>query len=106
MKNLWEKIKAWWNLTAIPWLKKSWMQIVNIIVMFIAYGNTDSLPGVQTVLGIWLFLLLGYYIFWKLLGAEKIFIKKDKPLQDPLTFGDMPHPKQPKRRAPRAKVRE
>ena len=75
MKNLWEKIKAWWNKTALIWLKQSWMQIVNIIVMFIVYGNTDTLPGVQTIVGIWLFLLLAYYIFWKLFGAEKIFNK-------------------------------
>jgi len=79
MKNLWEKIKAWWKLTVIPWLKINWMQIVNIIVMFIAYGNTDSLPGLQVVLGIWIFFLLAYYIFWKLFGLEKIF-KKDKPV--------------------------
>ena len=75
-KNLWEKIKAWWKNTAAPWLKKSWMQIVNIIVMFIAYGTTDSLPWVQAIVGLWLFLLLGYYIFWKLFGAEKMFKKK------------------------------
>ena len=72
IKKIWKKIKAWFVKTALPWLKISWMQIVNIVVMFIAYGNTDTLPGVQTVLGLWLFLLLGYYIFWKLFGLEKI----------------------------------
>ena len=75
-EKLWEKIKAWWSNTAAPWLKKSWMQIVNIIVIAIGYGATDSLPGLQTVLGLWLFLLLGYYIFWKLFGAELMFKKK------------------------------
>lgn len=77
-EKLWEKIKAWWNITAKPWLKKSWMQIVNIIVMFIAYGNLDEKPGIQTIVGLWLFLLLGYYIFWKLFGAEKAFKKKEQ----------------------------
>ena len=75
-KKLWEKIKAWWKNTAAPWLLKSWMQIVNIIVVAIAYGTTDSLPWVQGIVGFWLFLLLAYYIFWKLFGAELIFKKK------------------------------
>jgi hypothetical protein len=75
-KKLWEKIKAWWKKTGLPWLKKSWMQIVNIIVIGIAYGNTDTLPGLQTVIGLWLFILLAYYIFWKFFGAEKAFKKK------------------------------
>jgi len=77
IKNLWEKIKLWAVNTALPWLKKGWMQIVNMIVMFIAYGNTDSLPWVQAIVGLWLFLLLSYYIFWKLLGVEKMFKKKN-----------------------------
>jgi hypothetical protein len=75
-KKLWEKIKAWWAATALPWIKKSWMQVVNIIVIAIAYGQTDSLPWVQAITGLWLFVLLGYYIFWKLFGAEKMFKKK------------------------------
>jgi len=76
LKKLWEKVKAWTIKTAIPWLKKSWMQIVNIIVVFIGYNSLDEKPGIQDILGIWLFLLLAYYIFWKLLGAEKMFPKK------------------------------
>lgn len=75
-KKLWEKIKAWWKATALPWLKTSWMQIVNILVIAIAYANTDTLPGLQTVIGLWLFILLAYYIFWKFFGAEKAFKKK------------------------------
>ena len=75
-KKLWEKIKAWAVKTALPWLKKEWMQIVNILVIAIAYGKTDSLPGLQTLIGFWLFILLAYYIFWKLFGAEKMFKKK------------------------------
>jgi hypothetical protein len=75
--KIWGKIKAWAVKTALPWLKSSWMQIVNILVLFIIYGNTDSLPGVQTVAGLWLFVLLAYYIFWKFLGAEKIFKKEE-----------------------------
>jgi len=76
-KNLWEMIKAWWNKTALPWLKISWMQIVNMIVLFIAYKGFNELtqPWFSFAVGGWLFLLLGYYIFWKLFGAEKMFKK-------------------------------
>jgi hypothetical protein len=79
-KKLWEKVKAWATLTAWPWLKKSWMQIVNIVVVAIAWDKLSDLgtaPGVETITGLWLFLLLAYYIFWKLLGAEKLFKKKE-----------------------------
>jgi len=78
--KIWEKIVAWFNKTALPWLKKNWMQIVNILVLFIVYGNTDSLPGVQTISGLWIFVLLAYYIFWQLLGFNKIwkFYKEQK----------------------------
>lgn len=82
-KKLWEKIKAWWNKTAKPWLKKSWMQIVNILVMFMAYGrfsNIEGEAGMETITGLWLFLLLAYYIFWKLFGAEHIFDKREKKI--------------------------
>jgi len=76
--KLWEKIKAWAVKTALPWLKKSWGQIVNILVVAIVYSHTDTLPGIQTISGIWLFFLLAYYIFWKLFGFEKWFIKDPK----------------------------
>ena len=76
IEKLWKKIKAWAVKTALPWLKISWMQIVNIIIVAIVYAKTDSLLVVQTIVGLWLFLLLGYYIFWKLFGAEKMFKKK------------------------------
>jgi hypothetical protein len=75
--KIWEKIKAWVIKTAVPWLKKSWVQIVNILVVAFAYAHTDSLPGTQFIVGAWLFLLLGYYIFWKLFGLEKV-IKGNK----------------------------
>lgn len=82
MKNLLEKIKAWWEKTALPWLKKSWMQIVNIIVVAIAWDKLSDLgsaPWAEVITGLWLFLLLAYYIFWKLFGMEKLFVPKPKP---------------------------
>ena len=76
-KKLWEKIKKWAIETALPWLKKGWMQLVNIFVLIIAYKGFNELtqPGYSTVVGFWLFLLIVYYIFWKLFGVEKWFKK-------------------------------
>ena len=79
MKNIWIKIKKWALTRAVPWLKKSWMQIVNVIVLFTSYGclNEETLCG--TLVGLWIFVLLGYYIFWKLFGMESVvkdFIKR------------------------------
>lgn len=76
--KVWNKIKAWFKKTGLPWLKKNWMQLVNLFVLFIIYGNTDTLPVVQGITGFWIFVLLGYYIFWKFFGAEKAFTKKPK----------------------------
>jgi len=70
MKNLLLKIKNW--------LKKNWMQLINYLVILIAYSKVYEKPGftgVELILGLWLFLLTGYYIFWKLFGAEKMFKK-------------------------------
>lgn len=76
LKKIWEKIKAWAALTAWPWLKKSWMQIVNIIILFVAYGKMDDAQLAGTgLVGFWLFLLLAYYIFWKLFGFDKVWKK-------------------------------
>ena len=77
-KKLWEKIKKWAIETALPWLKAGWMQLVNIIVLIIAYAGFDETTeaGYSFVVGFWLFLLASYYIFWKLFGAEKAFKKK------------------------------
>lgn len=86
-KKLWDKIKDWAELTAWPWLKKSWMQIINIIVVFIAYStlyDTGVAPGVEALVGFWGFTLLVYYIFWKLFGLEKYFIKKEEKKPQPV----------------------
>jgi len=86
-KKVWEKIKAWALLTALPWLKKSWMQIVNIIIVFIAYKEFSDLEIFpENIVGLWLFLLLVYYIFWKLFGVEKWFkfTKKNEDKPNPI----------------------
>jgi hypothetical protein len=72
-----DKFVNWVVKTAVPWLKKSWMQIVNMIVLFIAYKGFDEVlqPGYSTIIGLWVFLLLAYYIFWKLFGFDKVYAK-------------------------------
>jgi hypothetical protein len=83
MKNLWEKIKKWAKETALPWLKTAWLQIVNVLVVLFAYGKLDDagLAGASTLVGLWGFVLLGYWIFWKFFGLDKVikaFIKQQK----------------------------
>jgi len=77
-KNPWAKFKKWILETAVPWIKKGWLQIVNMLVLFIAYKGFDveGQPGYSTAIGLWIFILLGYYIFWKLFGLDKIWAKK------------------------------
>ena len=74
MKNIWEKIKKWAKLTALPWLKKAWLQIVNVFIVLFAYGQLDNagLAVAAGIVGFWGFILLAYWIFWKLLGADKV----------------------------------
>ena len=73
MKKLWEKIKKWAVETAVPWLKKAWLQIVNAIIVLYAYGQLydAGLDIAATLVGFWGFILLAYWIFWKLFGADK-----------------------------------
>jgi len=74
MKKVWEKIKKWVVETSLPWLKKEWMQIVNLLVLFIVYGvvNEAENPGLSTIVGLWIFVLIIYYIFWKFFGLDKV----------------------------------
>jgi hypothetical protein len=70
---MWEKIKKWSAETAGPWILRSWLQIVNILIVFVAYGKLDNLEAKGTaLLGIWGFVLVGYWLFWKFFGADKV----------------------------------
>lgn len=77
-KTPWAKFKKWIKETAWPWIKKGWMQAVNIIVLFVAYGvlSETTQAGASTIVGLWIFVLLGYYIFWKLFGFDKVWKKR------------------------------
>jgi len=72
-KKLWEKVKKWAKETALPWLKKAWLQIVNVIIVLFAYGQLDNagLAVAAGIVGFWGFILLAYWIFWKFFGTEK-----------------------------------
>ena len=80
-KKIWEKIKKWAKETALPWLKKGAIQIINVLVVLFLYGQLDNmLQGqeihlglVTTIAGVWGFVLLGYWIFWKLFGFDKVW---------------------------------
>lgn len=89
LNTIWEKIKKWAKETGLPWLKKGWLQIVNVLIVLFAYGQLDNLLQgqeihlglVTTIVGLWGFILLGYWLFWKLLGADKVvkaFIAQQK----------------------------
>jgi len=84
IKAPWTKLKNWFKKTALPWIVKGWMQLVNILVLIVAYAGFDTVtqPGYSTVIGLWLFLLGGYYIFWKLFGFDKVWAKRRKKRKD------------------------
>ena len=76
MKKLWNKIKKWSINTAWPWIKKGWLQIINVLIVLFAYGKLDDLGSPASALvGLWAFILLGYWIFWKFFGVDAI-VKK------------------------------
>ena len=81
MKKLWEMIKKWAKETAGPWILKSWLQVVNVFIVFAAYGALDSAGiGGAGIIGLWAFILSGYWLFWKLLGADKVIMPQLKKL--------------------------
>jgi hypothetical protein len=63
----------------VAFLKKWGLQLINLLVVIVAYDCFDTSRSAlaDLLVGLWLFALLAYYIFWKLLGAEKLF-KKDE----------------------------
>jgi hypothetical protein len=79
IKAPWQKFKNWIKLTVLPWFKTNWMQIVNLVVLFIAYSgfNEVTQPWFSFAVGIWIFVLLAYYIFWKLFGFDKVIKKQE-----------------------------
>jgi hypothetical protein len=76
VKALWEKVKKWFKETALDWIKKGWLHALNVVVILFAYGKLDDCGSKAAGwVGFYGFLLLGYWIFWKFLGADKV-VKK------------------------------
>lgn len=82
IKQIWQKILSFFGKVksvvkkVVSFLKRygKWVfHGINLVVVGLAYNAySDSL-----FVGLWLFLLLAYYIFWKLLRAETLFEKKE-----------------------------
>jgi hypothetical protein len=68
------KIKKWLKETAGPWIKKSWLQIVNVFVVLGAYGALDTAEVMAAWwVGLWGFVLLGYWTYEDLC-ADKVIM--------------------------------
>ena len=67
IKNIWDNIKAWFNLTFLPWAMINWMIIANYVIIIIAYlvecGNEKE-QFLKFLLGLWLIISIGY-VFYK-----------------------------------------
>lgn len=65
-----EKLFKWAKETALPWLKTGWIHLASLLVIFIAYGHLNG--AVEIFVGFWAFILSAYWLFWKLLGGDKM----------------------------------
>lgn len=75
IKRVWALFLKWGKETALPWLLKSWLQIVNVLIVLFAYGKLDDLGSPAAgLVGLWAFILLAYWIFWKFFGVDKMIM--------------------------------
>ncbi len=58
---------------------KWWAHIVNLLVLFVAYDHIDIVDdtGAFSLVGLWIFFLLAYYLFWKIFRGETLFEKDE-----------------------------
>jgi len=57
----------------LPRLVKSWLHIINLIVLLTIYSIVYEKPDViwaDVIGGLWIFVLLVYYIFFRLFGFK------------------------------------
>jgi len=62
MENFWEKIKNFFS--------KHWLEAINFIVVLtlaISLSTYGELVMTETLANVWLFVLIAYYVFYKLL---------------------------------------
>ena len=72
---------AWIVKTVWPWFKENWMQAVNLFVIWVAFISTKG--ALKLFIEVWFVIMVVYYIFWKLLGINKLF-KKVPPVNPPI----------------------
>jgi hypothetical protein len=71
---IWYKIQQWAINTVWPWFKANWFQVINLLVIWIAFVSTHKF--LHIFIGAWFWIMIAYYLGWKLLGIEKLFKKK------------------------------
>jgi len=82
LKKYWKSLTTFlftlaWFKKIIVFIKKWGLQIVNLFFLVVAYVAIPVNTWASVFVGLWLFALIAYYLFWKLFGAENL-IKKDE----------------------------
>ena len=76
MKKFLNLIKSWWKKTGLPFIKTKWIPVGNLMIIFIAFIALNTNQIVEAIfIGVWLIVLVGYYIVWRFLGVSKLFKK-------------------------------
>ena len=78
--KLWGWFTSWIVKTVWPWFKTDWMEAVNMFVIWVAFLSTKGF--LHIFVGSWFFIMVVYFVFWKLLGISKLF-KKVAPINPP-----------------------
>lgn len=68
MKKIFNDIKYFIKNDFIKWIKDNIGEILNFLIFVLIYIISNSY--VQLISGLWLFVLLGYYIFIKLIKIK------------------------------------
>ena len=76
LKRILNLIKSWLKKTALPFIKTKWIQVGNLMIIFIAFIALNKNQIFEAIfIGVWLIVLVGYYIIWRFLGVSKLFKK-------------------------------
>ena len=72
MEKLINKFKTWLTTTVKEAIFDNWSELVATLLAFYGYQISDG----NVIFGISFFILLSYWIFWRLLGLSKVWNKK------------------------------
>jgi hypothetical protein len=78
--SLWTKFKA---TKVYSFLRKWGLQMINFFALALACIALDWATFIGGFVSLWAFILLAYYLFWKLFGMEKLF-PKDEERETPI----------------------